>query len=682
MSPLTLSATTLIPGPTTQHFMFGERALLLMFRGGGGLLGSLLGSDESGVDVLNTRLQMAFPDYYWTSQVFDSFEGNIFDFNEIGSTQGNAFIDQSGKFGALGLIGYSAGGLSSIRIANAQAPQTVDLLVQIDSYDPLTGKSPEDEVLPDNVEKGINYYQNANNFNFFRPDFELFDLQGAKTVEGSENINAEEFLDDPSITHLNIDVNAELQTEILSNIEEFVLQDLTFDAANQLVLEGGAQFVNNILSLSSGTASAPGRSLIAQPLTVTPDFSFNSQFEFRLDPTTAILPGFSFVIHPDDAEQSGSPLEIALSPSSSTDSLLDDNTIAILTPNTAPALVDQAIAPFDLDSNLPLTAWVDYDGLTDQLSVFLSDTLIQPNSPVLATELDLFELVGSEAQFGFQATVSDDDRQADILTWQLQTTENDLPAPNVVPDTYLNLGLTQRTASQWLGFDLPFFAFEVGGLDFSTLFDEAFYLQFNPDVLTSLTTGNFLSGYDHFTQIGWLEGRAPSSLYDEAFYLAANPDVEQAIDDGLLASGFEHFVQSGHLEERNPSALFNQGVYSSENADVMEAIAQGDILSAFEHYIEHGAAEGRNPQQLLFQEDYYLTQYPDVATAVIEGAFADGFDHYLSVGCREGRNPSSFFDEAQYLSLNSDVATAVDMDAFVCGWQHYLLHGRFEGRSR
>lgn len=686
MSSTAISTATLIPPSDSQTYTFGERAVLALFRGAGGALLGLPG--DSGIDVLNDRLQNTFADYYWVSQVFDSFEGNIFSFEEIGSPQGLAFINQFDEIEALGLIGYSAGGLSAIRIANTliprnQALQTVDLLVQIDSFDPLTGESPEDEVLPNTVVKGINYYQNANNFDILQPDFDLFDLQGAQQVVGSENINAEDLLGDRSITHLTIAENPQLQTEILSNIQAFVLEGLTFDQAGQLRFQGATEVFNNILSLSSEPEADIGQALIDTSFDVTPDVSFETRFEFRLQPiTTTFLPGFSFIIQPasDTLTESTSKLEIAFSPQALSPFLLDENSVGILNFDRPAEHTSQAIAPFDLDSGEPLTAWLEYEGTSDQLSVFLSDTLTQPETPLLSYEIDLFDVVGSEAEFGFQAAIGQQGRQGEILTWQFETASND-SFPVVPPDTYLNFGLTQQAAETLLGLSLPATPFEVGGLNFTDLFDEAFYRQLNPDVVGAVADGAFSSGYDHFIQLGWLEGRRPSSLYDEAFYLETNPDVEEAIENDLLSSGFEHFAGSGHLEGRDPSALFSQATYLAENNDVAIAVAEETFLSGFEHYIEHGAAESRIPQLLLFQESDYLTTYSDVADAVAEGAFADGFDHYLLFGCREGRNPNPFFNEASYLDSNPDIAEAVLAGEFPCGWWHFALKGRFEGRQ-
>ena len=229
LSLLIISVAVLSPAAAqAANLTLGERAVIGLFRGAGGLLGSLSGdSGPSGMDTLANRISTAFPDHNLAVQVFDSYEGNIFNFQEVGSAQGIYFLNQFDDVGAIGLIGYSGGGLSAIRTATGQSPSPIDLLVQIDSYEPLTGRDQEDEVLPSNVQTGINYYQQRNRFNFFRPGWDLFDLGGARNVNGSENMNVEKLFGDRSITHRTIDDDTRLHDRIVQDIATHVLPNLT-----------------------------------------------------------------------------------------------------------------------------------------------------------------------------------------------------------------------------------------------------------------------------------------------------------------------------------------------------------------------------------------------------------------------------------------------------------------------
>ncbi|MBD0336588.1 MAG: hypothetical protein ICV62_13955, partial [Cyanobacteria bacterium Co-bin13] len=288
------------PTPTQRDFSFDQRAAIALFRGAGGLLNPSGGNSETtGIDTLNARLAEAFPDYFVTSQVFASFEGNVFSFEEVGSQRAQSFLSQLPTSGSLAIVGYSGGGLSAVRLANAQAPRPVNLLVQIDSYVPLTDASSEDNVLPANVLRGINYYQIRNRANPAEPGFDPLDLQGGQVVEGSENINAEELFSDRTLTHRNIESYAPLQERILQNIQESALSGLTFDPSGQIGLTGGATPVNNFLRLAPSTGNVPTRALLGETFAVDPDFSFESRFEFRLPPVPNSLSGLAFQVDPE-----------------------------------------------------------------------------------------------------------------------------------------------------------------------------------------------------------------------------------------------------------------------------------------------------------------------------------------------------------------------------------------------
>ncbi len=415
-----------------RSFIFGERAVISLFRGAGGLLGLSGSGGISGIDALNGQLQSRFQDYFWSSQVFDSYEGNIFNFSEVGSQQALGFVNQFDRVAALGAVGYSAGGLSAIRLAEGLAPGAFNLLVQIDSFVPLTGASGEDQVLPGNVAKGINYFQVANRFNLFRPGFDPFDLQGATVVQGSENINVESLFGDRGITHRTIVNDPRVQDQILQDIETHVLQDLKFDREGQLSLTGGAQLKNNILSLAPGLDGVVGTAFIAEELAVAPDFSFQTRFEFRLPPAD-ITPssGFSFWLQPagNQPEQALSSLSITFEPFTLQTESTGLGAIALLTPGFSPTPLMQVNTGLNLASGNPLTAWIDYDGTTDQLSVFLADTLIQPSAPLLTYGLNLPDIVGSRALAGFQTTTQAGEGRADLLTWDFTATGEEVLLP-------------------------------------------------------------------------------------------------------------------------------------------------------------------------------------------------------------------------------------------------------------
>ena len=156
----------------------------------------LEGSADTGLDMLNTKLETTNFGVPSTSRVFGFFEQRAaFD-----------YIRQHNDLSTLVLIGHSLGGDSVIELADTllrPAGASVDLAIQIDSV------GIGDEVLSQNVARGINYFQRSTGF---------FEPQGATFVRGSENLNVELLFNDPTITHTSIDNDFRLHDVIVQNI--------------------------------------------------------------------------------------------------------------------------------------------------------------------------------------------------------------------------------------------------------------------------------------------------------------------------------------------------------------------------------------------------------------------------------------------------------------------------------
>ncbi|MCX5659512.1 MAG: tandem-95 repeat protein [Planctomycetota bacterium] len=215
------------------------------------------------------------------------------------------------------------------------------------------------------------------------------------------------------------------------------------------------------------------------------------------------------------------------------------------------------------------------------------------------------------------------------------------------------------------------------------VFDEAFYLQRNPDVAANVGAGKmWASGYMHFLAFGQTEGRRPNAFYVESFYLAQNADVAANVGPGKAwRSGFEHFVAAGQREGRKFSQLFDERTYLALNNDVKNAVIAGNWKSGFEHFLKMGFAEGRR-FTVLFDEATYLSSNPDVASAVTGGAWSSGFAHFLASGINENRKYNPVYYETAYLAHNADVAANVGAGkAWRSGLEHYIRVGQFEGRT-
>ncbi|MEB3827733.1 S8 family serine peptidase [Phormidium sp. CCY1219] len=170
-------------------------------------------------------------------------------------------------------------------------------------------------------------------------------------------------------------------------------------------------------------------------------------------------------------------------------------------------------------------------------------------------------------------------------------------------------------------------------LDISSLFDESYYLQQNPDVLGAVNAGSFSNGLDHFLQVGQYLGTDPSGFFDTDYYLEVHPDVEAAVIQGETTA-IAHFATQGKWEERDPFAEFDSDVYLAENPDVAAAVER-DELTGIDHFVAVGQYEGRDPGP-NFDTEFYLEHNPDVAAAVRRGELS-AIEHYLELGKTEGR---------------------------------------------
>ena len=91
-------------------------------------------------------------------------------------------------------------------------------------------------------------------------------------------------------------------------------------------------------------------------------------------------------------------------------------------------------------------------------------------------------------------------------------------------------------------------------MKFRAMFDEAWYLTTYPDVAETVRSGSVKSGYDHFIEHGFKEGRVPiKPIFDEAWYLTTYPDAAEAVRSGRAKSGYDHFIEFGYAEGRKPN---------------------------------------------------------------------------------------------------------------------------------
>ena len=134
----------------------------------------------------------------------------------------------------------------------------------------------------------------------------------------------------------------------------------------------------------------------------------------------------------------------------------------------------------------------------------------------------------------------------------------------------------------------------------------------------------------------------PDEEFDEAGYLERNPDVAQAVEAGAFASGWAHWKAHGRAEGRVVTRDFDELTYLDLNPDVLRAVLSGQCSSGYAHWIQRGSVEGRSLQPADgmppgWNEARYLRLNPDVAPGVQTRVFASGHEHWTRLGHYEGR---------------------------------------------
>jgi hypothetical protein len=127
-------------------------------------------------------------------------------------------------------------------------------------------------------------------------------------------------------------------------------------------------------------------------------------------------------------------------------------------------------------------------------------------------------------------------------------------------------------------------------------FDEDWYLTNNPDLAEAIPSSTFRSGWHHFVNVGYFEGRSPAEpLVDNEWYMSRYEDVASAILDGIFADARDHYVKLGRSEGRVPC---DPGIdvdwYAKRYLEQDEAEG-ADAKTCTEHFIRFGYLSGALP---------------------------------------------------------------------------------------
>ncbi|WP_017297409.1 DUF4347 domain-containing protein [Nodosilinea nodulosa] len=216
-----------------------------------------------------------------------------------------------------------------------------------------------------------------------------------------------------------------------------------FSSLSGLQLNGNAVRAGNTLQVTPNTNGQVGSAYLATPIAIDTDTSFQTQFQFQLLGGTAGADGFAFVLQNSaaganalgdkggnlglDTFTAGASNQVDHSLAVEFDTYKsswdpNDNHIALLRDgDVTTALATTTATLPDLNSGNPLTAWVDYNGLTNQLDVYLATTTTRPTAPVLSQTLDLAAFVGNQAFIGFAAGTGGKFNAHQINSWSFSS---------------------------------------------------------------------------------------------------------------------------------------------------------------------------------------------------------------------------------------------------------------------
>jgi len=238
---------------------------------------------------------------------------------------------------------------------------------------------------------------------------------------------------------------------ILINDTDAVLPDFTvFAGAEQLIFNGDAAIDDGTLRLTRDLASLKGSVYFATPMPITATTSFQTSFGFRIDggQGTGGADGFSFIVQNSDAgpaaisETDGASIGyrgIDRSVVVEFDTFQNptdpsNNHVGVVLNGSATELVTRS-SPFVLNSGADLRAWVDYNGDSQQLAVFLGESSQKPSNPLIVTNIDLETIVGPQGYLGFTAATGGLANNHRILDWTFSLTPPTIAAP--LPGTEL-----------------------------------------------------------------------------------------------------------------------------------------------------------------------------------------------------------------------------------------------------
>ncbi|MGB7325301.1 MAG: DUF4347 domain-containing protein [Rubripirellula sp.] len=257
----------------------------------------------------------------------------------------------------------------------------------------------------------------------------------------------------------------------------------SFTSATDLALNGSASISGTQLQLTSTGARQAGTAFYNSPISVSSNTSFQSSFTFQMGggAGTNGADGMTFLLQNSAAGLSalgraggylgydtiGQSVAIEFDNYNNGGDIAANTVAVVINGDTRNAFAE-VVSPFDLNNNTLYHAWVDYNGETNTLAVFVSPTAEKPVFAVLKTNIELDSVVGNQAYVGFSAGNYDQTNYHRVGSWNfsLDTPQGDPPVnpTGSVVEQDLITGLVQPLALDWSPDGRNIYIAEKGGV--------------------------------------------------------------------------------------------------------------------------------------------------------------------------------------------------------------------------
>ncbi|NND96321.1 MAG: hypothetical protein HKN47_03205, partial [Pirellulaceae bacterium] len=217
-----------------------------------------------------------------------------------------------------------------------------------------------------------------------------------------------------------------------------------FQNQSGIKTNGGASIAGDALQLTSAATFQTGSAFFDTAISINGDTSFQSEFSFEMTGGSGAsgADGILFVLQNSAGAEGalgrggsglgydgiGNSIAIELDTWKNGWDVYSDE-VGVVASGDIKNQLAQAQSPVNLNSGDVYHAWVDYDGSSDTLSVYVSQDSTKPSTPVVQTNVALESFVGDQFFAGFTASNWDRPNAHRILSWSLNLETPDVDPP-------------------------------------------------------------------------------------------------------------------------------------------------------------------------------------------------------------------------------------------------------------